>query len=452
MKTDESRPKENPPTKSPSSEIVSFFTSVQTTVVLLFLLAAASIIGTVVPQQESIEELAGRVSPFVLKLIVILDLNTMFSSWWYLLLLALMAANLMGCLFQRVPGLLEDWRNPSGRKSFGFTHVEPVPPAEAVGIVQEKLRPIMGAPEQEDKDSEPGSVKLTFVRHRLFLLGFPLIHTAIVVILAGGLMGLMYGYKGQITIREGETKRTFVIPADRSVRPLPFELALDNFTLLRYPNGAPKEYRSDVRIIRNGAILMKESIRVNHPITIDGLSLYQANYRSLGVEGAILELTGVDGEPQTVTVKSGGSAKVRGTDYSVRLLQGLSSGSLGQGVEVEISGPDGKTRVAQLFQGAPKPVALNGVGLKFKDFDILYSSGLQVGYDPGTPVVWIGCTLLIIGFVFALFLNLRALTVVVSPASGGSRIVVGGRSRRLRRDFRETVEQALTGTGASEES
>ncbi len=87
------------------SDITAFFTSVRTTITLLFLLAAGSIVGTIIPQSASPDQITGISSPIYFRLVVILDLHNVYRSWWFVALLILLSLNLLGCLLRRLPAI-----------------------------------------------------------------------------------------------------------------------------------------------------------------------------------------------------------------------------------------------------------------------------------------------------------------------------------------------------------
>jgi cytochrome c biogenesis protein len=426
-------------------ETMAFFTSVRTTIGILFGLAAASIVGTVVPQQKSLEEIARTASPFVLRLTAILDLNNLYQSWWFLLLLTLLALNLLACLIQRTPAFLSQWNPARRRKTFSFKLRDPRSPAEVKTALGEALSPLLGKPKNETSDGDHAT--LSWVKQRVHLLGFPLMHAAIIIVLAGGLLGLLYGFKGHVEIPEGEVTDEFLHIPSNEVGSLPFRIAVDKFTLKRYPTGQPKEFRSDVRLLRKGKVVLKGSIIVNSPLTYQRISLYQADYRLQGVKGVDFRISGPAGENQPVTVKPGEKFRIPGTKLIIRLL-GLDPGgsAKGAGAEIVVESADGKPRKLALFEKDSAPAKVGDLEIRFAGYDPLYATGLQIGYDPGSPLVWSGCGLLIIGFFLILFTNHRHLTLeIAGEDSGGTEIKVFGSSRRQRREFREAVEEAVRG-------
>jgi cytochrome c biogenesis protein len=245
-------------------------------------------------------------------------------------------------------------------------------------------------------------------------------------------------------IKEGEAGTEFNVSPSGSVRSLPFQIAVDKFAMTRYPTGEPKEFRSDVRLLENGVEVAKDSIRVNHPLTFRGISLYQSDYRLLGIKKIKLRIVDPDGKTEDFDVQPHGKAQVPGSHYEIQLLS-LDPGTTREGVWVEISAqsPGTAPEKIKLFRNDTGYVKLGELGLRFLDYVPLYATGLQIGYDPGSAVVWVGCFMLISGFFLTLFTNQRRVTVRMKSTGAGTEIKVSGSSRRLRREFREAVEKRI---------
>ncbi len=419
------------------SGIVAFFTSARTTIVLLFLLAAGSILGTIVPQTHEI----GPVTSFSSRLIVILDLNNVYRSWWFSLLLVLLSFNLLGCLMERLPAIPGEWKGRSRRSTFSFKLADTRSPAKLMEILLPKLSGFMNRePERSGKGDE-----FVWIKDRIYLLGFPLIHIAIIVILLGGVIGLFFGYRGHVLIKEGSSAQQFSLNSGET-KPLPFAISVSAFSLTRYPSGEPKEFRSDIKILENGEEVRSGSILVNHPLTYKGISLFQSDYRVVDVKEVRLTVTGQDSSKTDLLLRPQSSQQIPGTDYEARLLS-LDPGTTQRGVGVDLAvnkkGEDPRSLRVYKKTG---PVQLGEVQLGFADYTPLYATGLQVGYDPGTLVVWIGCGLLIIGFFLTLFTNFRRITVTFAKEETRTAIRVSCRSRSMRREFRKSVEEIIRET------
>ena len=428
--------------KSLFTETTDFFTSVRTTVWLLILIAIASILGTVFPQDVSTAQLQAATSPFVFRLIVILDLNHVFGSWWFLLLLILLSINLVACLLQRVPNILSEWNVSSTKKSFRFVENDSRSEAELKTILSEAFSSLLKTgPTSTSIDNK---VSLFWIKHRTQLLGFPLIHLGIILVLIGALVGLLYGYRGNITIPEGGKEQQFILMESGKKATLPFEVALDEFTFHRYPTGEPKEFRSDVRILENGKEVSKGSIRVNHPLTYHGIHLYQSGYRALDVKSVELQVIAPDNKTENLQFRRGAITPVPGTDYTIVSAMVDPGGSKrGSGAELTVEDKNKKRSTISVYETDTKPVALGDRKVRFKGYQTRYATILQVGYDPGVPVVWGGSTMLIVGLFLTLFTNHRRISVLIRPEGNRTTVEVFGGAKKLRREFRESVERTF---------
>ena len=117
-------------------------------------------------------------------------------------------------------------------------------------------------------------------RGRFRPVGPYLIHMALLLILAGGLIGKFWGVDGQLPIDQGEVAGTFQV-GPRAEKPLNFQVRLDKFQVSYYePGGSPKEFRSDLTFMKDGREVSRATCRVNEPVSFGGLTFYQSSYGS----------------------------------------------------------------------------------------------------------------------------------------------------------------------------
>jgi len=421
------------------------FTSVRLALFLLFALAIASILGTIIPQEISFQQSSQAHGSLYGRLALIFDLHQVYRSWWFLLLLVLLCLNLIGCLGKRIPSLIADWGGRRSKETFVLSLIDARPAEACKKAIIDAIRGVMnGLPNTEEA---PHEYRLDWTTHRVHLLGFPLIHLAIIIILLGALTGLLFGFKGAIQIREGYTGMGYTLIPSGQPANLPFEVALDKFELYRYPSGEPKEYRSEVRLIQDGKEVYSGSIRVNHPLTYSGISLFQSDYKLVSVKSVTLALEGADGSNHEMVLAPGVETEFPKGHFKIRLVA-LDPGSSIRGpwIDVALEKENEDPKTLRIFQKDTKPVRIGDYEVRLKGYQPLYASGLQIGYDPGAYIVWLGCIMLVAGFVITLFLNYRHVRVhIIADGQDKTRLRVSGSSRKMRREFREEIEKITTG-------
>jgi cytochrome c biogenesis protein len=432
--------------KTSWQEVIDFFSSVQTAIIVLFLIAAASGIGALIPQDKTLEQLAGQMSPMAYKLTVILDLHRLFSSWWFILLLVILALQLLACLWSRWPRIVSDWRSDSNKYSFSFELDSNRPEKEIGPEVKSAISGTIGcSPVKRESNDQERQTK--WIKHRIQELGFPMAHMAIIIIMLGGLIGMLYGFKGHISILEGRSDNVIRLFPEGRAMELPFQIHLEDFTLKHYESGAPKEFRSDLRLVKNGKTVAESYLLVNHPLTYDGISLYQSSYNLRGVRSIDLSFEAKGGQRVKVEAEAQDPVIVPGSDTKLHMMRlDPAGGSRPAVLEAVAHAPGKKPVQLTLIQNDPHPAELEDLKIRFLGYTPLYSSGIQVSYDPGAVLVWIGCGLLITGLFLTLFTNHRRVAALIAEnQSGGSKIRISGRSKRSRKEFREAVTQAVNG-------
>ncbi len=425
-------------------EIKAFFTSVRTTVFLLFAIAFGAILGTIIPQGETLDRIAISGNPFLYRLALIFDINNVFRSWWFTVLLTLLTLNILGCLFRRLPLIFQDWRSSDPKSSFKLHFKSVLGSQELKDKLMSVGQTIMGS---SPKVSEaPDQTHYSWDRQKIYLLGFPLIHVGIIVILLGSMVGAYWGFKGHVMIAEGDSTNKFSLIPSNETRKTPFTIIVDSFKLVKYPTGEPKEFRSDVRLSQNGKDVVSGSILVNHPLTYEGISLFQSDYRVVGIKNIKLSFKTKDGSSSEKVFDPHQEIDIPGADAKLKTLS-LDPGTMAQGtgIQLNIIGNTDKPKLISIYQKDQKPLDINGVQIRFLGFTPLYATGLQIGYDPGVRVVWLGCSMLVFGFILTLFTNLQKLSIELNSSKTGTNVTISGRSRKLRKEFRQKVEGQFLG-------
>jgi cytochrome c biogenesis protein len=287
----------------------------------------------------------------------------------------------------------------------------------------------------------------------------------------GGLISSLGGFRGTVNIIEGESVDSIVIFENGlSLKKLDFTLRCDDFDVLYYDSGAPKEYRSTLTIIENGEEILTKDVSVNHPLRYRGLTFYQSSYGTAAQAGKILieaKRNNHKSGGEVFAVNPGESFEPGNTGLSVKINRFFSDFVLDKdghainqsqqfdnpAVELLVfknGKPHYRTWVFQKFpsfHGSKK----HEYSFIFKGFEGKEYTGLQVARDPGVNVVWTGCVIMIFGIICTFFVSHRQLWVRLSPSADGTAIVIAGTANKNRfafkKDFEalsERIEKALS--------
>lgn len=287
-------------------KIWNFFSSVKVGVWLIVILLIASSLGTIFPQEmyippvmpawEYYEEQYGWLG----KLYYDLGFHNLYSSWWYLLLIAALGISLVIASLDRVVPLYRSLkiqrvsRHESflkRQRMFGTSEVELTD--EAVGKIKEKLTKKRYKLREENGD-------ILAEKNRFSRWGPYVNHLGLIIFLIGGMLRFVPGmYVDEILwLREGETK---AIPGTEGE----YYLKNNQFIFEVYDKEKDEEVFQDAinkagTVVKNyqtnatlyqrqGEIvpgekpelekLRDQAIQVNKPLKVDGFALYQVDYK-----------------------------------------------------------------------------------------------------------------------------------------------------------------------------
>jgi len=269
--------------------------------------------------------------------------------------------------------------------------------------------------------------------------GVYLIHVSILVIFAGAVFGTFTGFKGRIMLLEGEsTDHAVQMDTHGKVKkiPLGFTLKCNDFKVDFYPNGAPKLFKSDLSILENGQEVLNRSILVNSPLTYKGVTFYQSSYQS--VPDLKIQIVSSKGEQKILDLSAFDKGlwpqkglligiikylpNVHGAP-AARLYIGDASGNQGDAVWL-LKGHNKEIQIGK------ETYRLSLISAKEK-----FMTGLQVKKDPGVWIVWLGCTIMIIGFGIVFWVGHRRTWLWIGQDGNRLDIILAGQTNKNRVSF-----------------
>jgi cytochrome c biogenesis protein len=437
------------------SIIYDLFRSLKLTISLLILLAILSIIGTLIIQNATRTEYIQRYGIGLYEVLNFFNLFDMYHSSWFSAILLLLVINLITCSLHRLPGILSQISRGSG--ALEDKTLKTLPYVEKIQISDpiKREEDIQSSLKKRFKDwgriETERAVTLFSEKGGYSRLGVPITHLSILIILIGGIIGSLYGFKGHVNILEGESVNQVLLRAkDEEIsKPIDFTVRCDDFNITYYnlpgrKEKHVKEYSSAITIVENGKEAVKKTVRVNHPLHYKGLAFYQSNY------GAIHDVTlGIQWkgkkEKTTFKVVEGNTVPVPSTNYVIRLLKYEHEvHNFGEGAQVVLFKPNQEPRPFWLLKAFPKfdEQRKDEFILTVEEVTEKEYTGLSVTKDPGVWVVWIGCGLMIFGLILSFFFSHQKVWVRI-PKSPGGEVVLAGSANKNRVGFEKTFGELV---------
>jgi cytochrome c biogenesis protein len=422
--------------------IHQFFASVKLSLFLFGSLAATSIIGTLIPQESTVQQRLREYLPKLSAIIELLDLADMYHSWWFKVLLGLLTVNLIVCSLRRLPQSLTLLR--AGNQTMDPARLEkmrhharvrlPVPLPESRRLLGARLGRRYSCRWQERE----GGWQAVAEKGRLSRLGVYFVHLGVLLILGGALVGSVFGFRGFVTIPEHGTVDRIFIGGKQRVLPLGFAVRCDKFTVDFYETGAPKEFRSDVSIIDQGEMVQQAAILVNDPFTFNGITFYQATYGSEPSD-IILQLKDMKtGETRRLEVPFRETITIPGTkDRLVVMDYAENVGNHGPALFIAAAREHEEPASAWILAKQPEfhGNRIGDLAVTAESFQKSFYTGLQVKKDPGVWVIYAGFSLMLLSMLLALYGSHRRVWLLVDQVSEGTKIMLGGHSSKHQAAF-----------------
>jgi cytochrome c biogenesis protein len=477
-----SQPSDEEPTAAPPAQAVysegpdlfdavwRFFCSTRLALVLILVIAAASLAGTLLVQAppgitaDAVEyarwlnTVRPKYGPWT-DLLSALQLLNVFNSIWFRLLLAALAMNTIVCTVNRWNGIWRSISKPRVRMGDGFfrkashsvvlsangTGVQTTADAVGESLTAQRYRVLA--------EHDDGRVYLYADKNRYGKLGTFLNHLSLVLILVGAIAGSFLGFR----------ERGFVVPVGYE-RPLGYgtqlTIRVDEFIDEYYPEGPPKDYRSEAVLFDNGVEVKRHTIRVNDPLEYNGVRFYQSFFGPAvaleirDADGNLIYNDGLGLAWRTKEERPVGSFTLpeQGLEvYVVMPFSGRADPLIPAGqvrVEVYQAGTRVPESIDNLVTGRPKKVG----DLEYHFVRELQFTGLQVAKDPGTPIIWLASTLMVIGLAMVFYFPHRRLWVICRPGQDNhTQVVIGSTARRdfgFDEEFRRVVSAVRERTKA----
>jgi cytochrome c biogenesis protein len=305
---------------------LELLSSMRFAISLLTVICIASVIGTVLKQHEPAVNYVNQFGPFWAELFAAIQLNAVYSAWWFLLILAFLVVSTSLCIVRNTPKILVDLKvykeNIREQSLKAFHHKAEAPLAESAEAAARRIGSTLASGgwkvrlQQRDSASGVGSGWMVAAKAGAAnKLGYIAAHSSIVLICLGGLFDgdlivraqmLLGGktpyvgggliaevkpehrlsernptFRGNLVVAEGTQSSTAILNQSDGVllQELPFAIELKKFIVEHYSTGMPKLFASEI-VIHDKATGAKTPARieVNHPASYKGVEIYQSSF------------------------------------------------------------------------------------------------------------------------------------------------------------------------------
>lgn len=422
------------------NRLAAWMSDLRLAIGLLLVIAIASGIGTAVPQKES-EAFYHQLydpRPWLGLLngdgVLSLQLDHVYSSSWFLALLAWLALSLLLCSWRRQWPALRSalrWVDYQSPRQLSKLSVAETVVAGAPGSSLDKLGSLLQAQGWQIQ-SQPG--RLAARKGLLGRLGPLLVHAGLVVLMLGAAWGALAGQRSEQFLAPG---RSLDLLNSRGQSQL--VVALDGFSVQRDPAGRPEQFTSQLRLLdgEDGPELKRAEISVNHPLRFRGITLYQADWALATIsvqlgKSPVLDLP-LQPFPQLGEQIWGLVLPTR-PDGSDPVLLSLNN----EAGPVDVYGADGQA----LGQLVPGGAAADIKGLPIRVASVLPASGILLKRDPGVPLVYAGFAIALAGGALSLVAT-RQLWAIGEGDGEAGRLHVAGLCNRNLTAFAKELPQLL---------
>lgn len=338
------------------ADAIELISSMRFAISLLTLISIASVIGTVLKQNEPMPNYVNQFGPFWFEVFGKFSLYSVYSAWWFLLIMAFLVLSTSLCLIRNAPKMLKDmrsWRDNVREQSLrNFRHkAEWTSTHQRSQLLADMTQHLARIGYKFKVVEKEGATLIAAKQGAGNKWGYIFAHAAIVIICIGGMLdselpirfqqwfmgkvpfdgnGIIANipqqhrlslanptFRGNTMIPEGASSNTAIIPQQTGVliQDLPFTIKLNKFTIDFYSSGMPKLFASDVEVTdHETGKKFNSTIKVNQPLIYKGVAVYQSSFEDGGsrLKLAAFPMSGASATSFEVAGEVGGNTPLSG--------------------------------------------------------------------------------------------------------------------------------------------
>lgn len=370
------------------------------------------------------------------KVITFLSLDTLYTAWWFIVVLFLFASSLLACTFStQLPALktFKIWKFISQSSQYQKLKISDNTRLGVFNTIAFNCN--------DNRYHFFRQQKKGYAYSGLLGRAAPIIvHFSIIVLLLGSTVGLFGGYTAQEIVPRGEIFHIQNLTKFGNVSSIPQTLSgrINNFWITYTSELKTDQFYSDLSLFdQRGNEIKRKIIFVNEPLAFENLVLYQTDWDVVGLKLNLnsnktfqVPLKKISKGGRNFWFGSLNLDNVLKTNLTIVVndLNGKIYFYDAKGILIEDSYVGGFIR------------ADNNLNIQISDF--ITSTGLQIKSDPGINIVYFSFLLLLIS-IYISFLTYSQIWLVELT----EKTEVGGYSNRsvlfFQEDFRKIVRRSI---------
>ncbi|MFD1363204.1 cytochrome c biogenesis protein ResB [Lentibacillus salinarum] len=433
----------------------NFFSSVKVGVWLIVLALIASGLGTIFPQEQYIPPNAASRDPSIYyesqygilgQIYYQLGFHNLYSSWWYMLLIALIGISLVICSIDRFVPLYKALKRQRPRRHTQFLKRQRLF-SETDNVTDDDIGKLISRLKEKRYKVHEENGHIMAEKGRFSRWGPYVNHIGLIIVLIAALLRMTpFMYMDEyVWVREGEQT---VIPGtdgEYHIKNKKFILETYDEDDERFKEAIAQEGMVEKNFQTNAVIyketgekiagaepelkkVKEEKIQLNHPLKFDGYTIYQSGYQQNEFNSMTFKIH----ETNDSDEKSLGSFKINlnnpkdtyklDNGFSVTISQYYPDYEMDEGEPrsktnyprnpafVFNVNPPGNEESEMSFVGIGKNVDATGENdykLGIENFEMRYASGLSVKRDYTIPLFIIGAAIFMIGVIQGMYWHHR---------------------------------------------
>lgn len=469
----------------------NFFSSVRNGIILIVIALLASGVGTIFPQRMYIPAEAENRDPAVFyedwygifgKIYYQLGFDELYSSWWYMILIALIGISLVICSIDRFVPLRRALKMQKPKRHYTFLSRQRLFSETENVSDEEKQKVLHKLKKSRYKITDENGYVLA-EKNRFSRWGPYVNHIGLIIILVAAILRMtpLLFVDDYVWVREGETK---VLPSTNGeyfIENKKFTIDYYDETDERFKDAIEKQgmveknFQSDVVIYKTkeDAVvgekdelepIKKQSIQMNKPLKFDGYSLYQSGYQENEFSEMTFKIYETEDEEKaslgefTIDLMNPDDVFKTETGYEIALRNYYPEYELKNGEPrskskfprnpafvLEVTPPEENEDSEVSFIGIGKnvdPEKQNKYKIGIVDFDVHYVSGITVRRDHTLPFFIIGAAIFMIGVIQGMYWQHRR--IWINPKDGS--LLLAAHTNKNWFGIKKEIEKAIEGT------